>query len=363
MNLDLLVMDTDFTVISVVDTYESLIWTDRYRECGDFEIYTAATLQNIALFKQDRYLWLRDSNHLMIIESIEVDSNAEEGSHLIVTGRSLESILDRRIVWNQTILTGNLQNGVKKLLTDAIINPTNSDRAIENFIFVESDDERITDLTIEAQYTGDTLYDILTNLCEDTQTGFSIVLNDDLQFEMTLYKGTDRSYAQSLNPYVVFSPNFENIINSNYLSSYQTLKNVTLVAGEGEGSDRRTLSVGSASGLTRRELFTDARDISSTTDDGTLTPTQYNAQLEQRGKEKLSENKETKSFEGKVESSQMFVYGRDFFLGDIVQIANEYGIEGEARVTEIIYSQSKTGIEIYPTFEAIQNDEQEGGNE
>lgn len=356
MDLDLLVLDTNFVSIAVVDTYESLIWTDRYREAGDFEIYTAANPTNIDIFRKDRYLWYRGSDHLMIIESIEVESNSENGNYLTISGRSLESLLDRRIIWNQTVVTGNLQNAVKSIINDNIISPSISDRKIDGFIYTDTTDEYITGLEIDAQYTGDIIYDVIVSLCEDNEMGFQVILNDDLEFEMKLYRGEDRSYDQTNNPYVVFSPKFENIANSNYLDSYKTLKNVTLVAGEGEGASRKTLSVGTVTGIERREIYTDARDISSDTEEGTLTPTEYNNQLEQRGKEKLAENKATKSFEGKMETSQMFKYGEDFFLGDIVQIANEYGIEGKARVTEIIYSQSKTGIEIYPTFEAIQDE-------
>ncbi len=109
--------------------------------------------------------------------------------------------------------------------------------------------------------------------------GFKIVLTDENKFAFSLYAGVDRSYEQTENPYVVFSPNFENIINSNYYSSRASFRNVTLVAGEGEGAARRTAIVGSASGLGRRELFTDARDISSDTEDGTLSDAEYMAQL------------------------------------------------------------------------------------
>lgn len=39
--MELLVLNTTFESIAVVDTYESLIWTDRYNAYGDFEIFFA----------------------------------------------------------------------------------------------------------------------------------------------------------------------------------------------------------------------------------------------------------------------------------------------------------------------------------
>ena len=352
--MEVFVLNTDLEVVDVVDTFESLIWTDRYDKCGDFEIYTYASLDNINLFVDDYYLWTRDSEHMMIIEEKKVESNVEEGSHLTVTGRSLESILDRRIIWTQTLLSGNLQDGVKKLLDENVISPTYTNRQIPNFIFEYSEDKAITSLTLNTQYTGDNLYDAICLICAANNIGFKVTLNDQKQMVFKLYSGSDRSYDQVANPYVVFSPNFENIINSNYFESKKALKNVTLVAGEGEGTARITTTVGEASGVARRELYTDARDISSSDGDTSISSDAYLELLKERGTENLSECIFAKAFEGQMETTQMFVYGEDFFMGDIVQIHNEYGMEAKSRVVEIVKSQSNDQYTTYPTFSVIE---------
>ncbi len=351
--MELLVLNTDFESVAVIDTYESLIWTDRYNAYGDFEIYFAMDTGLLEYLKEDNYLWLKDSEHCMIIEEIKIDADVEEGNHLIVTGRSLESILERRIIWGQAIYNGNLQDAVETMLNNSIISPTIADRKIDNFIFVASTDTKVTNLTIDNQYTGDDLYTVIKGLCEENNIGFKIVLTDDNQFAFSLYAGVDRSYDQTENPYVVFSPNYENIINSNYYSSKASYRNVTLVAGEGEGSSRKTVTVGTGSGLDRRELFTDARDISSDTEDGTLSDAEYNAQLTTRGQKNLADYIITTAFEGEVEATRLFKYGEDFFIGDIVQIANEYGNEGSAYISELVISRSDEGLSVYPTFKTI----------
>lgn len=351
--MELFVLNADFESIAVIDTYESMIWTDRYNAYGDFEIYFAMDENLLEYIKEDYYLWLKDSEHSMIIEDIKIDADTEEGNRLIVTGRSLESILERRIIWGQRIFSGNLQNAIQVMLNENIISPSVADRKIANFIFVPSTDSKITSLTIDNQYTGDDLYTVIKGLCEENNIGFKIVLTDDNQFAFSLYAGADRSYDQTENPYVVFSPNFENIINSNYFSSKAGYRNVTLVAGEGEGASRKTMVVGSASGLDRRELFTDARDISSDTEDGTLSDAEYIAQLRTRGLKNLADHMITTAFEGEVEVTRLFKYGEDFFIGDIVQIANEYGNENSAYISELIISNSDEGLSIYPTFKTI----------
>lgn len=352
--MDLIVLNKNLDNISLVDTYESFIWTDRYYSYGDFELYTAISENILNYIKQDYYLKNRDSEHVMIIEKILISSDVENGNRVTVSGRSLESILDRRIIWGQKTLSGNLQNGIKTLLNECVISPSDNNRKIPNFIFEESTDPTITGLTIDAQYTGDILYDVIQKICEERNIGFKVTLNDYKQFVFKLYSGTDRSYDQTEVPFVVFSPNFENIINSNYIESKNTLKTVTLIGGEGEGAARKYTTVGDGTGLDRRELFTDARDISSDVGEGVvLTETEYTAQLQQRGKEKLAENKDVTSFEGQVETTIMFKYGEDFFNGDVVQIANEYGHETKARILEIVMSENEEGTSVYPTFKTI----------
>lgn len=358
--MTILSLDTNLNPISIIETLESLIWTDRYRECGDFEIYTPMNKGLLDDIKQDYYLQSPDSEHVMIIEKLLIKTDIEDGNRLIVTGRSLESILDRRIVWGLKTISGNLEEQVKILLDECIINPSDKDRKIDDFIFEYSNDPVIEALKIEAQFTGDNLYDIIVSICIKFNLGFKITLNDYKQFVFKLYSGKDRSYDQTDNNYVIFSPEFDNIISSNYIESRASSKNVTLVGGEGEGSERRYVTVGSGSGLNRREIFTDAKDITSDSGDGgTLSEEEYDALLQQRGTEKLAENSEVVSFEGEAETNTMYKYGpnEDFYIGDIIQIADEYGHDSKARIIEVVTSESEDGIYVYPTFETIQEGE------
>lgn len=367
MRMELEIFDENFRWIYMIDQYESLIWTERYASAGNFELYTPVndTILEIANFIRDRlqqrvdtYAWMRDAESTMFIEDVQITTDTETGHHMIISGRSLESMLERRIVWKQTTLDGYLLGQIQKLLIENVITPTIADRRISNFVFQGSTDPRIRALKVQAQYTGDNLYDVILTLCDTYKLGFRVELDDQNRFVFSLYYGEDRSYDQTKNTYVVFSPTFENLLNSSYIESINTLKNVTLVAGEDKGTDRKTRVIGSASGLSRRELYTDARDIQSeyreNDEEKVLTPEQYNALLDQRGAEKLSECKYTKAFTGEIEATKGFIYGVDFFKGDIVQVMNEYKIESTARVSEIVRVYDTTGYSMYPTFELVE---------
>lgn len=349
--MDLIVLNHDLEAVSVIDSYESLIWTDRYLDCGDFELYAATTDDLLQKIKMGYYLTNSESEHVMVVERIQIEYDAETGNHVTISGRSLESILDRRIVWGQQILNGNLQDVIRALLDTSIINPTKESRKISNFVFKETTDPTVLGITISAQYTGENVYEAVRSLCAECGIGYKILLTDDGNIEFELYSGVDRSYDQSENSFVIFSPSFDNLLNSNYVESSDRYKNVALIGGEGEGANRKYASVGDVTGLERRELFVDARDISSSTaEGGSISDADYQTQLQQRGKEKLSETKLTTSFEGEGETTRSFVYGRDFYKGDIVQVANEYGHESKARVLEVVMSEDANGFSVYPTF-------------
>lgn len=265
--MNLIILDKNLQAISVLDSYNSMIWTDRFQEAGDFEIYRPMDQFAKDFLKQDYYIWRKDSEHIMIIEKIYIKSESEDGDYVTITGKSLESVLNRRVIWGLKTLSGNFQDGIKTLLDENVISPTKPERKIDNFVFEASTDTRITNLTIDTQYTGDNLYDAIVALCKERGIGFKITLNTKNQFVFKLYAGEDRSYGQFAHPYVVFSPRFDNIVSSEYTEDKESYKNVTLVGGEGEGSARRYTAVGDTSGLDRRELFTDARDISSDIDE------------------------------------------------------------------------------------------------
>ena len=137
--MDVTILNTNLDAVSIVDTYESFIWTDRYYAYGDFELYEAMREGLLDYIKQDYYLQSKESEHVMIVEKIQITSDTEDGNHVTVTGRSLESILDRRIVWGQKLLSGNLQNGIKTLLNENVISPSDSNRKIPNFIGLAHD--------------------------------------------------------------------------------------------------------------------------------------------------------------------------------------------------------------------------------
>ncbi len=48
-----------FETTYLIDSYISAIWTDRYNEAGDFELYLAASKELRDQLKKGYYLWFK----------------------------------------------------------------------------------------------------------------------------------------------------------------------------------------------------------------------------------------------------------------------------------------------------------------
>lgn len=80
----------------------------------------------------------------------------------------------------------------------------------------------------------------------------------------------------------------------------------------------------------------------------------YSVYLLNRGYEKLSEYGATVLFEGSVEPDITFKYKEDYFLGDLVTVRNEYGIEAKARIVEVMETSDNNGYKVEPKFEYLE---------
>ena len=348
--MDFNVHDTNGVLIGIVESPVSAIWTRRYQKPGDFELYFPATVEALELITDDCYITREDKPEVMIVEHVEIVTNEEEGDYILVSGRGAESVLERRIVLYQTRLSGRVDAAVKRLVDENAISPADPDRALP--ILMPTPD--LLAASISAQYTGTNLLEAVQEICKAYGIGFRAVVDNYsvIMPIIELVRGTDRSAGQAVNSPVVFSPEYENLLSSSYVLDTSNYKNVAIVAGEGEGKARKRAIYGSASGMTRRELYVDARDMS--TNEGEISDADYTAQMLARGAEKIAEHAITESFDGEIDTSNTFVLDEDYTCGDIVTVVNEYGIQKDVRITAIMESWDESGYAAVPVYENVE---------
>lgn len=358
--------DSNFTPVGIVEEYDSLLWTDRYDQYGDFEIYTKYTPQILTKLLPGYFLVNNLSEHVMMVEDITVEYDYEDGAHVKVVGRSLECILDWRIIWGNKDFEGKLTDWAASLVNDNFTDPDNEDRKISFIQYVSSDDSTLDEITIDKNVDAPSVYNAMVEPLQEKGVGFKMVwnqypLDDGGMIYCYLYKGKDRSYDQTDNPIVTFSSEYDNLFSSNYACTTSSSKNVVLVGGAGDWPSKTTVAVGNATGFDRREMYIDGsgEGTETTNSDGNTTrkdPTtdqlkQYGRETRQKYAAKTVLDGEVDTeYRGEVDTEYRYVCGKDYTVGDIVNVEDDYGHSQISRITEIIFSQDDEGLKVYPSF-------------
>ena len=347
-DMNISAFDENLNYIDEIDKFTSLQWVRKYHETGTFELHCPVTSHNIKTLIRGNLIWKKGSKEVGIIEYRNLSINQAGEEQLKLVGRFYTSVLSRRILRT----TENHQNKLVELIVRSMV-----DKNCITTVDVRKLPILLGTLNnfaekINYQNTYGDLLEELTKLSLTSGVGFYIRTDLSAQkhyFET--FKGIDRSINQGVNSPVVFSRDYDNFYEQEYTDSDNDLKTTAIVAGEGEGSERTVIEVlDNYTGLDRRELFVDARDLQKEVDGVVMTDTEYRNILTQRGNEKLSEYKELQTFEGKI-ITKNYEYKKDYDLGDIVTVLDKnWDVAVDTRITEIteIYENGK--IEIVPVL-------------
>ena len=351
------VLDRSLKVVGIIEDYYSLIWAERYYEAGDFELELPIFYNESRLIAFGNFLVINDSDVLMIIEEIK-PATSEEKSSLMVKGESAESLLKRRSISVPEDVNGPTVLVIANFINENVINPTDSKRKISilHGVAMGSIPGDYQD-QVEVQ----SIYDIVVKICKATGVGFEVYRGSSGNYlYCRLYVGQDRSYEQSTNLYVVFSPNFDNVISSSFYLSEKGRITVVNVITDDPVYPYTTVWMGDTVGeiipepedLDRREVTLETsikRDLDNTTQ---LTNSEVSAIIQTRGREIILENRPKGLFEGDFDIQGNFKLGIDFNMGDVVQTSIE-GRTTPARVIELVRTYSVEGNKTYIAMDFI----------
>jgi hypothetical protein len=351
---------------TIIDDFQSLIWTERFRAYGDFQLDVVSTPENRSRFPIGACLAMNESNRVMKVKTYS-DKVADDGTKILsITGPSLEKILDDRIA-KKTL--SDTTTEPKWIITDA---PADIARLIFHNICVLGN-LNVGDIipyihegsslpastipepsdNITAELDPQTVYAATKDICDVWNLGFRLIRQGDApDLYYDIYSGNDRTLGQSTLTPVVFSPGLDNLQNVSELTSVDGAKNVAYVFSPAgyqvvyaDGIDP------TVAGFERNVIVVNATDI--TTDDGnggTRTPTDIANALIQRGKDELAKNKGVSALDGEIRQDSQYRYGRDYIVGDLVVMQNADGVTNNMRVEEQIFVSDSQGERSYPTL-------------
>lgn len=364
--MDLLKLDSNNQPTVLVENYDSLIWTERFNTLGDFQLIVGKDIGSyFTMLPEGTNLTLRESNVVMRVENHKMERKKNSPEKMIITGRTFDSVLDRRVsiksltdttewtvntktpsdlayyVINQICVTG-LLDSADIFPSAQVLFPTPSDYLASSGptkAFVVQRGNLLSTVLglLQTEAAADATTSPATpavvphgiRAVRPSATGTAV--------NIEIYTGTDRTAT------VYFDATRDLLDDGNYLFSKVGSANVAYIVGQ-TTSAKMNKSASTPTGLDRRVILVDA--TTSGVDDITILKTE--------GSKSLTEARETALFDGSINQDlSPYVYGVDYGLGDLVKLVGDYGLAQTARVTEYIRSEDNTGFKSYPTLTTI----------
>ena len=300
-----------------MDHFQSLVWCEKYTGCGNFTLILPMTDAVFDALGRAEYVAVSDRPGLGRIEKIRYTQNAGGGEVygaspsvsrqkrgiLTVSGRMAESILSDRVIARGTHAAGSLVSCVQRVV-EANAGAQAGERALPYFHVASSaelTDEDGTAYAIDDFPGGQSLDVWVRKTLAEAGAAYRILPDYDTgTLVFSVYRGLNRTQGQNVNNFAVFSTSFSSIGALDYISDKSEYKNFAYIAGEGEGNDRVvvTLDLRQNPDDERRELFIDARDLSSNNGDTTLGAGAYRNLLLKRGRQRLLDHEHVFSLDG-----------------------------------------------------------------
>lgn len=345
------ISNTTNTRSSLIETFDSFIWTERYSSYGDFQMVVEPTISNITTLTSGTLIGIDKSDRIMVIDTVERKEDSSGKNVLNISGTSFENILNDRLAKKQYSgytsnlwkITGTPGVIIKTMFDWVCINPNGLD-VKDNIPNMTSSNLSTVTTSYDISIKIGTLYERIKNVADDYGLGFRIVNTLGGTRTFQIYNGVDKTGAGGVS----FSEELDNLSSTSLYKSDYGYKNVAYVVGkngyvvvDANGNTSPTLS-----GLDRRVLYVDASDIDDAAG-ATLT-----ALLKARGKEELATYKKVNLFDGVIDPEGVFQYKTDYDLGDLVSFKGDDNVRQSMMVTEYIYSFDSNGYRAYPTLSA-----------
>jgi hypothetical protein len=382
--VEIFILDALLREIDVVDEdqYESFIWTERYAERGDFQIVARSTQSMKNRFSKDTLFVIRDSKRIMRVNTTTENIDEEKGPVLTIKGFELVWMLEQRI---STVKEedGNLRavtywNGWKpiELMNDmvwrACVDATwllmpgdaipflNDWHVTPGSLYPASNIDEPEPLGILWEQKMSSVYSAVKDVADSYDLGFRLYKDPNsakLYFEA--YNGVDRTTAQTEFPPVVFSSDMESLQNTTEYTDNTEHFNVVYISYvyknpvEGAYPEDLTASVEvhdpqlafSSGGFDQKVKTITISQLPEGIDVG--DPWDYLVQL---ANEELTRSRPTDIIDGEVNQNSIFLYERDYNLGDIIEIRTVNGGGAFMRVAEQIFKYDVNGKASYPSL-------------
>jgi hypothetical protein len=364
-------MDTLYTLTDsfvqdkIIDAYSSLVWTERYNQSGEFTLTIPAESAGAAYIVEGVFLSIEESVDVMMIDSVGLKNGL-----ITAVGKTLTEHLKQRILrntwstakdhWTITDIPGHVAGtivsemcGAGGLMAGSTVLASGANEVLTNLVVGPLAGGVSTKIAIP--YGN--VYDGVKLACDEDDLGFRLypeLIVGGYNLRFTTYAGLDRTSTQSTNPWVIFEAAMDSLTNVESLRSISAFVTAAYAwcSGMTAQSQMGIAYAPGTSGFTnfkRRTLMVDASDINA----ADYSSADLTTLLGRRAKDAIANNNFVRLTDGQLVPQNAFVYGTDYFLGDVIELRGPNSSVQKARVTEYIRSKDSTGENDYPTLSVI----------
>lgn len=376
--MEIFILDALLRPIDIVDQFVSFIWTERYAEKGDFQLVTLSTPSNRKRFVYDTMLMINESKRIMRVNTIEETIDEDNGSTLTIKGFELVSVLEQRIFALKETVGSDIgqirpvsyfESGwtpieLPDFFVQTMCYPPCELSAGDAIPYLQPSGSIYPSGNLPApapvnflwEQKVASLYSAVYDVCNAYDMGFRLYKDPNatkLYFET--YLGIDRTSGQTIYPPVVFSSDMSNLENTTEYNDNTTEYNVIVAMYEFNNendipSSRHVIVSRPELALSSGGFDQKTKFITITQIPETMTLPQVPAYLEQIAQEELTRSRPTAIYDGEIDQNADFIYERDYYLGDLVEVRGNNGGGAYMRVVEQIIKEDANGVASYPSL-------------
>lgn len=342
--IDFYFLNVDYSRMTIVDQFISMVWTERYDDVGEFELIYSEEHYPDNIVKLGRALGNSKSNVIMLVEQIHRTFSEGETAQVKIKGRSLQSLLMRRSIFvglanpNLKLVgtTGQILKAAteKCFVTGKTYFPSD---AIDGFSVI---DDTLSVQRKVAELKPGELLERIKPLMPMKGIGFEV-------FPKTSTPGyICRFYHGAYRPHIL-SSDFDSFKGEETLSQNVDFKNIAYV-WSGDQTKFVTATYGTSvylEGISRRIITIEASDIRA---EDYTSGDDFREALYLRGYTELYHLQPKNVFSAEI-ADNVLSYIDDYNLGDILKYRGRDGEILEVRVTENIWTVDVDGFKSYPT--------------
>lgn len=365
--MEVLILDKLLRPIDVVDTFESIVFAERRKDLGDFQLVTISTPANKKRFVPNTWVTIDKSRRVMKVETVEETVDEEKKVVLNIKGREITKVLQMRAalkaiagpgvapVWVIEDQPADIMRYIFRQI--CVLGTVTADDIIP---FIQDGVTQYPASTIPEPATAivweqkpASVFAAEKELADIFDLGFRLYrdLNaSKLYFDV--YAGSDRTTAQSTNTPVVFSFDMENLQNTRELNDisgeFNVIQVVYIYKDVTETEVALTVEVFDPAGIPAEgfDRKTKVLTITSIPEEVADIP----AFMYRAGYDELMKSRPIGAFDGEVSKNSEYVYETHYYLGDVVELRSSTGATAYMTVEEYIFVEDLNGERSYPTF-------------